>query len=111
MAAIGEYERGLVAHLIEVLQGIPKIRINGICDSQRLNERVPTVVFGKAGYTTQEIAEYLGKQHMYVWDGNYYAVEVMITLGYEEHGLVRIGLAHYNTHDEIERLEMALRQL
>lgn len=111
MAAIGEYERELVAHLIEMLQGFPKIRIHGICDPQRLNERVPTVVFAMEGHTPLEIAEYLGKQHIYVWDGNYYAVEVMKTLGYEEHGLVRIGLAHYNTHDEIERLEMALRQL
>ncbi|HLU10621.1 MAG TPA: aminotransferase class V-fold PLP-dependent enzyme, partial [Oceanobacillus sp.] len=111
MAAIGEYERELVAHLIEMLQGFPKIRIHGICDPQRLNERVPTVVFAMEGHTPLEIAEYLGKQHIYVWDGNYYAVEVMKTLGYEEHGLVRIGLAHYNTHDEIERLETALRQL
>jgi cysteine desulfurase family protein (TIGR01976 family) len=111
MAVVGEYERELAAHLISMLQSFPKVRIHGITDPQRLDERVPTVVFMMEGHTPLEIAEYLGKQHIYVWDGNYYAVEVMKTLGYEEHGLVRVGLAHYNTHDEIERLGAALKQL
>jgi cysteine desulfurase family protein (TIGR01976 family) len=111
MAVVGEYERELVAHLISMLQSFSNVQIYGITDPQRLGERVPTVVFTMEGHSPLEIAEYLGKQHIYAWDGNYYAVEVMKTLGHEEDGMVRVGLAHYNTHAEIERLEAALRKL
>ena len=86
MAVVGEYEGELVAHLISMLQSIPAVRIYGITDPQRMGERVPTVVFTLEGHSPLEIAEYLGKQHIYVWDGNYYAVEVMKTLGHEEDG-------------------------
>ena len=111
MAALGAYERDLIAHLIPMLQSIPGIRIYGITDPQRFHERVPTVVFTMEGYTPLEVAAHLAKQHIYVWDGNYYAVEIMNVLGAAEHGMVRVGLAHYNTHDEIDRLESALRHL
>jgi len=111
MAALGDYERALVKHLIEVLQSLPGVTIARITDPARYHERVPTVVFTKAGYTPQAIAEHLAKHNIYVWDGNYYAVEIMNRLGHGTHGMVRVGLAHYNAHDEIDRLATALRQL
>lgn len=111
MTALGDYERELVAHLIEVLQALPGVHLSGITDPARLHERVPTVIFVKEGWTPLEIAAYLGDQHIYVWDGNYYAVEIMARLGHTEHGMVRVGLAHYNTHEEIDRLAAALRAL
>lgn len=111
MGAVVAYELELVTHLIDMLQTIPGLQIYGITDSARYHERVPTVVFALEGSTSLQVAEHLAQQHIYVWDGNYYAVEVMKTLGYEEDGLVRVGLAHYNTHDEIDRLEAALRKL
>ena len=111
MDAIGAYERELVAHLIDVLRGIDGVTISGITDPTLYHERVPTVVFHHDRCTPTEIASYLGRQHIYVWDGNYYAVEIMRRLGYEEHGLVRVGLAHYNTHGEIEHLDAALKSL
>lgn len=110
MVALGAYERELVTHLIEMLQTIPGITIAGITDPARYTERVPTVVFTKEGHTPQAIAHYLAGQHIYVWDGNYYAVEIMNRLGKED-GMVRVGLAHYNTHAEIDRLEAALRAM
>jgi selenocysteine lyase/cysteine desulfurase len=109
--AIGSYERELGAHLIEMLLGLPGVRIAGITDPARLNQRVPTVVFTKSGYTPRQIAEHLARQHIYVWNGNYYALEIMERLGQGAHGMVRIGPVHYNTHAEIEHLEAALRQL
>lgn len=109
--AVGGYERELGAHLIEMLQKLPGVHIAGITDSARLEERVPTVVFTKDGYTPRQIAQHLAQQHIYVWHGNYYAVEIMNRLGRGEHGMVRVGPVHYNTHAEIERLEAALRQL
>ncbi len=110
MAALGVYERELVTHLIEMLQSIPGVTIAGITDPARYAERVPTVVFTKTGHTPQAIAQYLAAQNIYVWDGNYYAVEIMNRLGKVD-GMVRVGLAHYNTHAEIDRLEAALRSL
>lgn len=111
MNALGEYERELAAHLIAVLQAAPGVRIAGITDAARLHERVPTVVFTHDACTPADVAIHLAKQHIYVWDGNYYAVEIMRRLGREEHGMVRVGLAHYNTHEEIERFAAALASL
>lgn len=111
MATLQAYERTLVSHLIDVLKGIAGVRIYGITDPARYAERVPTVVFVKEGHTPDQIAEYLAGQHIYVWSGNYYAVEIMERLGYSETGMVRVGLAHYNTHEEIDRLGAALAAL
>lgn len=111
MLILQQYEQELVSHLLEVLESIPKIQIYGITDRDRLYERVPTVVFTHDKYTPTEIAQKLAEQHIYVWDGDYYAVEIMQRLGHGQHGMVRVGLAHYNTHDEIERLRKALKAL
>lgn len=111
MAALGAYERELATHLIEMLQSIPGVQIAGITDPAAFAERVPTVVFVRDGFTADAIAEYLAKNDIYVWSGNYYAVEIMDRLGHADDGMVRVGLAHYNTHAEIERLEAALRRM
>jgi cysteine desulfurase family protein (TIGR01976 family) len=111
MAAIQVYERDLVAHLIEALKRLPGATIYGISDPKRYEQRVPTVAFTLEGFTPDEVAAYLGERHIHVWSGHYYAVEIMKRLGHEEHGMVRVGLAHYNTHDEIDRLETALQAL
>lgn len=111
MAALGAYERELAAHLIEALQRTPGVQVAGIIDQNRLHERVPTVIFTKNGYAPRTINQHLARNHIYAWDGNYYAVEIMKRLGHEENGMVRVGLAHYNTHAEIERFEQVLKQL
>ncbi len=111
MAALRDYERGLVARLIESLSRVPGVRIAGITDPARYAERVPTVVFTKDGWTPLAVAEALAQQNIYVWDGNYYAQEIMERLGHGEHGMVRVGLAHYNTAAEVDRLEAALRTI
>jgi cysteine desulfurase family protein (TIGR01976 family) len=110
-AELVAYERELVAHLIEVIEHVPGTRIYGITDPARFAERVPTVVFDKAGYTPLAVAQHLAQHDIYVWDGNYYAVEIMDRLGHADNGLVRVGLAHYNTHAEIERFAAAMSRL
>lgn len=111
MATLQAYERDLVSRLIAMLQGIPGVRIFGITEPARYHDRVPTVVFTQAGHTPLEVAVHLAEQHIYVWNGNYYAQEIMERLGHGAHGMVRVGLAHYNTPAEIARLENALRSL
>jgi cysteine desulfurase family protein (TIGR01976 family) len=111
MAAVRGYETELVVHLIDVLRGVPGVTIAGITDPARYDERVPTVVLAHERLTPTEIARRLAAQHIYVWNGNYYALEIMNRLGRGEQGMVRVGLAHYNTHEEIERLAAALGRL
>jgi cysteine desulfurase family protein (TIGR01976 family) len=111
MAAVGVYERELVTHLIDSLQPLPNTRIYGITTPERYQERVPTVVFTREGCTPKQLASHLAQKNVYVWDGNYYAQEIMERLGHKEHGMVRVGLAHYNTHGEIEQFDAVLRGL
>lgn len=111
VGAFVNYERSLVTHLIDVLQKLPGVTIYGITDPARYAERVPTVVFTQAGKTAAEVAAALAAQDIYVWDGNYYALEIMARLGHSEHGMVRVGLAHYNTHEEIDRFAAVMQQL
>ena len=104
MTAIKKYERDLFTRLMRGLREIPGIQIYGITDYARFGYRTPTVAFTLKGKTPREIAERLGREKIYVWDGNYYALALMERLGLEEHGgAVRVGLAHYNTAAEVER--------
>jgi selenocysteine lyase/cysteine desulfurase len=70
---------------------------------------VPTVSFTHRRLTPKEIAERLANQGIFVWHGNYYALPLTEALGLEPDGMVRIGLLHYNTADEVDRLLAALR--
>jgi cysteine desulfurase family protein (TIGR01976 family) len=112
MAAIKQYERGLSEQLIAGLLRVPGLTFYGISDPARFEQRTPTVAIRLAGYTPRELAEALGARGIFVWDGNYYAINLTERLGLEDHGgMVRIGLAHYNTAGEIDRLLQALPDL
>jgi len=111
MHAMTLYERELAAYLTEGLRSLPGVTIAGITDPTRAAERVPTVAFALESHTPAQIQQILGEQHIYVWSGHYYAIEIMAQLGRAEHGLVRVGLAHYNTMAEIDRLLEALHTL
>ena len=64
------------------------------------------------GHTPRELAEYLGVRGIFTWDGNYYAINLTERLGVESRGgMLRIGLAHYNTADEVDRLLAALKAI
>ena len=65
--------------------------------------RVPTFAFTVDRLTPTEVARALGDRGIFVWDGDYYAVEVMQALGLAD-GAVRVGFVHYNTADEVDRL-------
>jgi cysteine desulfurase family protein (TIGR01976 family) len=110
MAALIPYERELVTHLIEVIQAFDGAHISGITDSARYAERVPTVAFTHDRYTPSQLSQHLANEKIFVWDGNYYAVEIMRRLN-KPQGMVRVGLAHYNTHEEIEKFAVALSKL
>ena len=103
MIAVQEYERGLVAALIEGLSAIAGVSIAGITDASRFGWRVPTVALEKKGSSPDEIAAHLAEHDVFVWSGDYYALEIMQRLN-RPHGMVRVGIAQYNTIEEINRL-------
>jgi cysteine desulfurase family protein (TIGR01976 family) len=112
MAAIQAHERTLAARLLAGLAEIPGVHIYGLTSEDELTRRVPTVAMTLEGWTPRALAEKLAEQGIFCWDGNYYALALMERLGLEERGgALRIGMAHYNTADEVDRLLAALREL
>lgn len=112
MGAIREHERGLIGPLLKGLQAVRGLTVHGIHDPQRIDERVPTVAFTMKDHHPRRIAEHLAAYGINTWDGDYYAVEVVRRLGLEASGgMLRVGLVHYNTPAEIDRLLEALQQL
>jgi len=112
MKGIRHYEKTLTQKLVHTLENIPGLHIWGMTEPETLDRRVPTVSFTLDGFHPREIAEKLGKAGIQVWDGNYYALAVTERLGLENKGgMVRVGLVHYNTPEEIDRLAAALKSL
>jgi cysteine desulfurase family protein (TIGR01976 family) len=110
--AIQKHERGLMERLIRGLLVFPGLKLYGISDPKRFDERCPTVAVRIAGHTPLQLATKLGERGFFTWDGNYYALNLTERLGVEKDGgFLRIGLAHYNTAEELERLLAALREL
>ena len=109
---IGPYERGLAERLIKGLLAIPGLTFYGIKEAARGAERVPTVAIRIADRTPRELASYLGERGIFTWDGNYYALNLSERLGVEPAGgMLRIGLVHYNTSDEVDSVLEALDEL
>jgi cysteine desulfurase family protein (TIGR01976 family) len=105
LAAIRAYEQDQCQRLVAGLQEIPGLRIYGITDPTRFDQRVPTVSFTMEGLTPREIARRLDAANIFVWDGNFYALAVTERLGLEDRGgLLRVGLAHYSTVEEVDTL-------
>ena len=103
-SASRQYEEPLTNALIAGLQDIPGITLYGITNPNRIGERVPTVSIRHASVAPQPIAEALGAAGIHVWHGHNYAYEPARALGLPlDEGVVRIGIAHYNTQAEIER--------
>ncbi len=112
MCAIRAYEFELSRALLSTLQSIPDLLIFGLTDARRLDERVATFSFRLKGLHPRAIAEKLAQEGIYVWDGNYYAINVTERLGLEDSGgMVRVGATHYNTLDEVEKLKEALTNI
>jgi len=110
--AIHEHERALLEKMIAGLLKIPRLKIYGITDPARFPERCATLAVRIDGHTPLELATKLGERGFFTWDGNYYALNLTEHLDVEKSGgFLRIGLVHYNTIDEVDRLLAALREI
>lgn len=104
-----DHEARLVTRLISGIQAIPGTTIHGITNPNRVGERVPTVSMTHDRVSPPQVAERLARDEIRVWSGHNYALEVVRQLGIDEAtGVVRIGIAHYNTEEEVDRTLTAL---
>ena len=109
-AAFGLIEKHETQLTARFLSGLPDgVRLYGIRNPEG---RTPTFCFNIDGRRPREVAELLGERDLYVWDGDYYALEPMRALGLADSGgAVRAGFLHYTTDDEVDRLLEALTDL
>jgi cysteine desulfurase family protein (TIGR01976 family) len=110
--AIQKHERDLMETMIHGLLEIPGLKLYGINDPKQFARRCPTMAVRIKGHTPLQLATKLGERGFFTWDGNYYALNLTERLDVEKDGgFLRIGLAHYNTREEVERLLAALREI
>ena len=109
-SAIQVHERKLMERMLCGLKEISGLRLYGISSPVLLQSRCPTFAVRVDGRTPLELATKLGDRGIFTWDGNYYAINLTERLGVEQSGgFLRIGLVHYNTEEEVERLLQGLR--
>lgn len=109
---IAAYEHEVSRVFLDGAAKIPGLEVFGVTDRDALDKRTPTFGIRLASLTPQELAAKLGDEGIFVWDGHFYAVEVIKALGLEDKGgLLRIGFVHYNTLDEVQRLLESLTRL
>ena len=110
MAAIEVYENELMRQLLDGVNALPTYTLYGIMDTGRLAERVPTLSLNHSTLSPRELSQRLDERGIFAWHGNYYAQPVTEALNLEPEGAVRVGLLHYNTAEEVDRLVQALSE-
>ena len=107
-----EYEKLLTIDLIEGLQNIKNVQVQGITEKNALDRRLPTVSFSVIGLNPSLVAEELAKENIFVWSGHSYALEVVKSLNLlDEGGVLRTGPVHYNTINEVHEFLEILDKL
>jgi len=105
------YERTLLTKLLDGLETLQGIQVFGITDRARFDERCSTISFRIGEHNPTEIATFLADRGIFTWDGNFYALNLSERLGVEQKGgVLRVGLVHYNTAQEVDRLLEALHE-
>ena len=112
MTAIRTYEMELYGRLADGLEAIDRVRMYGITDRGRFTDRTPTAALTLNGHAPRAIADKLGRDGIAVWDGDFYATGLIKRLGLAESGgVVRIGLTHYNTAQEVDRVVASIARV
>ena len=104
-SAIAAHERTLADRFLEGIGDIPGVRLWGIADRARLDERTPTFAIRVGDEHPADTAKRLAEMGIFAWDGDYYAREIMTRLGlFATGGAVRIGFCHYHSDQEVDRV-------
>ena len=97
------YEHKLTLQLIEGLRGVKGLTIRGLTSANALHRRVPTVSFTLDGHHPDALAKGFAAENIFVWSGHNYAIEPVGRMGLlDRGGVLRVGLAHYNTAQEVD---------
>lgn len=110
MTAISDYEGGLSRRVLSGFRrlGPDRIRLFGLADPDRADERVPTFAFDVAGLTATETKRRLWEEGgIQIADGNHYSAAVVRHLGRPE-GICRASFAHYDNTVTVDRFLAAL---
>jgi len=111
LTAIRTYERELANKLLEALADRPRFKVWGITDRSQLTWRVPTIAI-TCNRSPAKLAQHLAARQIFAWNGNMYAIGLTERLELERQGgFLRIGMVHYNTPEEIDRLIRALDEM
>lgn len=109
MYALRGYEHEMNQRFLNIFETTPGVTLYG---PKQVEGRVPTFSFRVKGKSPRQVAQEFGKAGINIWDGNFYALAVTQRLGLEDSGgLVRVGAAHYNTLDEIQRFGEVLTSI
>jgi cysteine desulfurase family protein (TIGR01976 family) len=101
--AMAEHEHKITLRLIEGLKTFKGLTIRGITSANAMHRRVPTVSFTMDGHHPQDLAQGFARDNIFVWSGHNYAIEPVSRMGLMENGgVLRVGLAHYNTEEEVD---------
>ncbi len=100
---LAEYEKGITLQLIEGLRKVKGLTIRGVTSANAMHRRVPTVSFTVEGVAPEKLARHFAGENMFVWSGHNYALEPIKKMGLmDKGGVLRVGLAHYNTAAEVD---------
>ena len=106
---MADYEHKITLQLIEGLKSFKGITIRGITSANAMHRRVPTVSFTLEGHHPQDMAKAFARDNIFVWSGHNYAIEPVTRMGLmDKGGVLRVGLAHYNTAAEVDALLSSL---
>lgn len=106
---LADYEHKITLKLIHGLKGFKGLTIRGITSDNAMHRRVPTVSFTLDGHHPEALAKSFAKDNIFVWSGHNYAIEPVGRMGLmDKGGVLRVGLAHYNTEEEVDALLSSL---
>lgn len=106
MTALEAYEDALHSYLRAGLESVPGIRLH--CHAPH---RTPTELFSIDGVAGEQIYLTLAALGVNAPAGSFYAIEAADWIGLGESGAVRVGLAPYTNHDDVDRLIAGLRAI
>lgn len=110
--ALADFERKLTQRLIDTLLTFKGLKIRGITSANAAHRRVPTVSFTLEGHHPDALAQGFAKDNIFVWSGHNYAIEPVGKMGLlDKGGVLRVGLAHYNTEAEVDALASSLTRM
>ncbi|MDE2446363.1 MAG: cysteine desulfurase-like protein [Alphaproteobacteria bacterium] len=109
---LAEYEKSITLQLIEGLRKVKGLTVRGVTSANAMHRRVPTVSFTIEGVHPDAMAKHFAKENMFVWSGHNYALEPIKKMGLmDKGGVLRVGLAHYNTATEVDRFLSSLNRM